>query len=212
LERKAIDAPLTSEEVATFLHIVKQLPDNKVPQFDAQPHGIQTQGHTPRQYAAQLQQHYRGAINIEQQGQQWDMAPELSSRFEELGVDPMAFCSLATRVSCAWSAQAVRQKLPIKRTQRQLNERLHYYLTRIETEPLAHEDILYLIDVMEETIALSEFLRIIESVPETSTNAVIANASELSALLPETNSVARFEQHLESTPKVMRVGHSEPAQ
>ncbi len=194
-----------------FKSIVDQLPLQQVPEFERADLGDQN-GSTMNvnQYIAHLRGSYRSAIDPQKQGDAWLDDSEIAKSFESIGVDPHEFAALATKISLAWSASKVKGEFPILATQRQLKEQLETLAFDVQ-HPSPDESSIsreQRLSAIRESIALSEFLTLIKEVPEESVTVVRANANTLHKYLPQASLQNRFEQHHESSPSVIHVGHS----
>lgn len=202
--------PLTQQEVKDFLTVVDALPNQSIPPFLASPSPLPKDQQGVRQYVADLQQHFRQRLDTQIQADAWAHDPEYAATFEALDVDPAAFCSLVSRVSCAWSARSVGQKLPIAVTRHRLQSQLQELMISLESsrQPLTQFERDQLRQGIQETVALSEFIVLMDAIPTESIQAVDQFAAQLTDILPDSTSVAAFEKRFESTAQIMQVGHT----
>ncbi len=211
IDAKPIMSPLTSSEIAAFMTIVSHLPDGKVPEFAPQ-HVPPTQ--KPRnatEHVALLQKRFRESIDVQQQATMWQRDPKLQKAFASMGVEPVAFSALAARISFAWSALAIGEKLPVATTERQLTTNLYALMRSVQSPPenMSQHQYQQLMEALEETVALGEFLQMLKQVPRESVVQLSIYRTQMEQLLPRSTSVAAFERHLVNRPEIMRVGHSE---
>jgi len=210
LEAASVTTPLTHQEVEDFLTVVASLPNQSIPPFLASPPPLPQDSHGVRQYVADLQEHFRQRLDTQIQAEAWAHDPEYAATFDALKIDPAAFCSLVSRVSCAWSARSIGQKLPIAVTRHRLQSQLQELMISLENsrQPLTQFERDQLRQGIQETVALSEFIVLMDAIPTESIRAVDHFAAQLTDILPDSTSVAAFEKRFESTAQIMQVGHT----
>ncbi|MEW4487108.1 hypothetical protein AB1L42_03455 [Thalassoglobus sp. JC818] len=203
--------PLTAGELSAFTTIVEHLPDRSVPDFSSSSVDFRgAEEFNSDELVTFIRDEYRSALDMQALGETWCQNPELAKRFKQMGVDPELFAALATRISLAWAASSIRHEIPILATERKLGERLAHLKRRHdhpEADMTANEKQL-LMEEIEQTVAMSEFLLLLKTVPAESINQVRALSPKLKTFLPDSNASAQFENVIESSPEVMRVGHT----
>lgn len=203
---KPLSAPLTSAEVGAFLQVAKALPGQQPPE-PSLPIPLQIRaGQPPRECLALWRAHIREQLDPERMAGSWKHGDRIQTILAEQEVDPTAFASLMSRISAAWVSRslegggvdlekesrsaenraelAIRQIEEIDRRSKGLREIPAHWLTRREA----------LLDSVQELVSLSEFLRLMRSVPPASRQVLDARREDLAALLPPVSAESPFER------------------
>ena len=209
---KPVTEPISDQEVRTFLNIVSHLPEGQVPEFNNLGDPPQLAGQPVREFVAELRRDYQQRLDADVQGRAWGADPFLSQTFRELEIDPAAFASLATRISVSHSALAIREKVPLAATRRDLVSRIESLISDLEA-PLPHVTDFtrrHHVGALREVVALYEFLTLLQQVPQESLQVVTEHRAPLEPLLPLAESIANFERREEFYPEVQQIGHTAP--
>ncbi len=205
------NTPVTERDLANFLAVLEHLPDHEVPSFAKLELNQQfSAGSDPRQDVENLREIFRSVFDPQLQGAEWKHDRKLVASFEQMQITPEEFAALVTKISLAWSASAIRGEIPILATQRKLREqiaKLEFELQHPLPGQSEHERE-HRVSSIRDTVALSELLDLISVVPEQSIQVMRANEDLLHRHLPPARLKAKFEQCIESSPKVIQVGHS----
>lgn len=213
IELDGIDwkSPVTKQDLANFLAVIEHLPNQQVPPFAKIESGQQFAQHSNlQQDIDDLRRSYRSVFDPRLQGTEWKQDSKLTASFDQMQIAPEEFAALVIKISLSWSATAIRGEIPILATQRKLREQL----AKLEFEllhPLPDQSKYerdHRISAIRETVALSELLDLVSAVPDQSIAVMKANADLMKKHLPPARLKASFEQCFESSPKVIRVGHS----
>ena len=201
-----LSAPLTAPEVEAFLEIVKALPDQQPPE-PSLPSPLQIPPkHPPRESLALWRAHIRERLDPAHMASHWKHASRVYGILAEHDVDPAAFASLMSRISAAWVSRslegggtdlekesrsaenrielAIRQIEEIDRRSQGLREVPAHWRSRREA----------LLEGVQELVSLSEFLRLMRSVPPESRQVLDARRDDLAGLLPSVNGELPFER------------------
>jgi hypothetical protein len=204
-------SPVTEQDLKNFLAVVECLPNQQVPPFAKMDLDQLFASHAyQKQDIEHLRQSYRSVFDPHLQGENWEQDSKLVTSFEQMNIVPEEFAALVTKISLAWSASAIRGEIPILATQRKLREKL----VKLEFDLLhplpgqSNYDRDHQISAIRETVALSELLDLVSDVSDQSIQVMKANEELLHQHLPPARLKAKFEQCIESSPKVIRVGHS----
>ncbi|WP_139228273.1 hypothetical protein [Planctomicrobium piriforme] len=184
LPRGGVETALTDRDVDTFLKLLQRLPGGQAPEFAECDLPTLNGGPQLPQEVEELRQAMRLALLPERQVQHWQSSASLQTAFERLHVDPQAFAALTLRVSCAWSALTIPVETRTIETRRRLDLQIIELTRRLERETGTGWECSQKRQVLEELVALSEFLRLIESVPEQSLQTVAAHQTALRDVLP----------------------------
>lgn len=185
IRTKPLSIPLTDEEVTAFLKSLEILPGGQAPPFFSSELPRLEQGNDLESAVLQLRSSIRQAIDPEFQGRCWNDDPAKRAAFQRLRLEPGAFASLVTRISCAWCVQTLSRDIPVRQVRRQIDERaqeLVRLLQRPAAEVTAWEQE-QLLRCLEDAVALSEFLRLLEEVPPESLQTVTRHREELRCVL-----------------------------
>lgn len=199
------NSPVSTRDIDTFLKVINGLPGQDVPPFSRAQLALEPdQDESVSEFVTRLRKSLRDAIDPKRQGEEWSHDYSLAKAFQKMRIQPEDFALLATRMSMAWSANAIRGEIPMKATQRQLNERLQklmasYESTNTEEE---HEKRRAIIVSIQETVALSEFLDFVGQVPDESLSVIQNNVQRLQKILPEGDLAEQF-RDINKTPAVL---------
>jgi len=209
LVETSIDSPLTEGEVTQFLEIVQQLPDQKVPAFNKATLSLSIKEDEDFDvYVESLRLSLRSAINAEAQGTNWRQEKSLTKAFQFVGVSPEEFAKLATKITLAWSAAAVKGEVPILLTQRRITEQLEQSETDYRDEDATPEQQNEILKRVQELVALSEFLLLVQNTPEESLITIREKQIQLGEVLPELDLAAQFEEFLSDAPEVTQTRYT----
>lgn len=203
---QSLSAPLTSAEVEAFLRVVKALPDQQPPEPSLPAPLRIPAGRPPRECLVLWRAHIREQLDPQRMADSWKHGARVQAILAEQEVDPTAFASLMSRISAAWVSRslegggvdlekesrsaenraelAIRQIEEIDRRSEGLREIPAHWLTRRE----AH------FDSIQELVSLSEFLRLIRSIPPASRQVLEERRVDLAALLPPVSAESPFER------------------
>jgi hypothetical protein len=212
-------APLTHAEIDAFESLISALPDGRVPEFaTAFDFADDESGFSPEELVLRHRKRFRDTLDPLRQSQLWQRDAEISKALGRHKVDPDAFAMLVIRVSSAWAASALadRQGEAHCRSLKVLaDDRIAEIcgsIHRIDAHPELHapEMRTHLRSALVETVALSEFLGLLERVPAGSLTAIAGRRQQLAPLMPAVETVTEFERRLESNPTVIPVGYETP--
>jgi len=201
--------PLSVNEISLFLSVVRQLPGQRPPEF------VESEM-VPLQFEQQLglavmqmRESIRRAITAQRQVAAWNHQLELKQAFQGLSVDPLEFANLMLRISCAWSAWQVSQERSLPEAREMVDNRI----TQLMQEFRLHDgqehlqDRKQLLELLEELVTLSEFVRLLEQVPPASLRVVASAESELRQILPETTLREKFAHYVDSQARILRASY-----
>jgi len=204
----ASEAALTPSDIALFLKVIQHLPGQQPPEF-VESEMIPLQGtHRLDQSVHQMRMSIRDAVTAERQVAEWEQQLPVKRTFVELGVDPHQFAQLMLNISCAWSAWQIRQERPLPEARQQLDTRIEQLMSQARqlpdsVDPIEEKELL---NVLEELIVLSEFLRLLEQVPAENIDIVAQARSELRQILPESSLREEFSRYVDSQSRILRAG------
>jgi hypothetical protein len=222
LDVPALSAPLTEAELATFLAVVADMPDQSVPEFTPLAQAELDERVPARRLEAAIRREYGRMFDPVEQGSRWRSQPSLMQVFAAHTVSPEQFAAIVTRMSCGIAANTIEESLDVvdlaDRAEQEL-ERLVAELEALDSgAPLrpgsgdrtsVRDD---LVARLKEMVALTEFGRLLRGVPPESRDLLSQHHEELAALLPMAIRPDQFERTLESRPVVVPVGFEQPAQ
>lgn len=209
LVETSLDSPLTEGEVTQFLKIVQQLPDQEVPAFNKADLSLSIKEDEDFDiYVESLRHSLRSAINAEAQGTNWRQEKSLAKAFQSIGVSPEDFAKLATKITLAWSAAAVKGEVPILLTQRRLTEQLEQAEKGYRDEAATPKQQQEIIKRVQELVALNEFLLLVQNTPEGSLHTIRRTQSQLGEVLPKLDLAAQFEKFLINAPEVAQTKYT----
>ena len=201
-----LSAPLTATEVETFLAVVKSLPGGQPPE-PAPPTPLRVPpGHPPRECLTLWRAHIREQLDPQQMAGNWKHGGRVHEILAEHEVDPTAFASLMSRISAAWVSRSLEGGgTDLDKESRSADNRMEIAVRQIEeidrrSQGLAEVPGQWvarreaLLENLQELVSLSEFLRLMKSVPPESRQVLEARRSDLVALLPSVNGDTPFER------------------
>ena len=201
-----LSAPLTASEVETFLAVVKALPGEQPPEpAPPSPLRIPPQ-HPPRECLALWRAHIREQLDPQQMAVNWKHGGRVHEILADHQVDPTAFASLMSRISAAWVSRSLEGGgTDLDKESRSAENRMEIAIRQIEeidrrsqglrdvpSQWMARREAL--LESVQELVSLSEFLRLMKSVPPESRQLLDARRSDLVALLPAVNGDTPFER------------------
>jgi hypothetical protein len=187
--------PVSQDEVALFLNVIRHLPNEKTPQFaELLLPSLTATEDLPEQIRC-MQQDFRNALQPKLQASFWKSQPDLESAFAQINVDPEAFAKLTLRISTAWTALTVAEETRSREVRLRLRMQIDQLVSEIETKRFEHDDHHQQLRVLEELVALSEFLSLLDQVPEDSLKTVERFQGELRQILPHSPSHASRALH-----------------
>jgi len=200
--------PLEAEDISLFLSVIRHLPGQQPPEF-VESDLIPLQSAQQLDLAVtQMRASIRHALTAERQVAAWDQQLELKRAFQSLAVAPLEFANLMLRISCAWSAWQVGQERPLDEARELLDFRISQLMQELHFYPAEESlDRKQLLEVLEELVMLSEFVRLLEQVPPASLQAVADAQAELRKVLPKTSLREEFAHYVDSQSRILRAGY-----
>ena len=201
-----LSAPLTSAEVEAFLQVVQALPDQQSPEPSLPAPLHLAAGRSPRESLALWRGHIREQLDPQRMADSWKHGARVHKILAEQQVDPVAFASLMSRISAAWVSRSLEGGgADLEKESRSAENRAELAIRQIEEidrrsvglrEIPAHwlSRRAALLDSVQELVSLSEFLRLIRSVPPESREVLDLRREALAALLPAVSGDSPFER------------------
>ena len=203
------DTPLSEEDVRMFLDIVRDLPEGKAPEFAPLARSAVDDRLSAETLVTVYRREYHRMFDPTEQGSRWRRDRELMKTLTLHGVEPEEFAILLTRMGCAVAAGTVSSRFNLTEASAKADQQLQTIISRIDewdsraasgtassTRVTQHRQLL--VDQLKELVALSEFSRLLLSVPEESRTAIARHQQELAVYLPQTSDVGRFERTLDA--------------
>ncbi len=188
--------PLTPAEVQRFLSVAPRLPGQRVPEFQPLARPTVTDQLAARALADAYRREFRATFDTVAQGNLWRRDRRLQQALAREQMEPEQLASLVTRISCAISAEVVSANLDmdavVVSTEQQLETTIgelelldeQLRLGKVSDTHGATRRREQLVEIIQQTVALSEFGRLLQSVPPESVAAVREFRQQLAAHLP----------------------------
>ncbi|HVJ84941.1 MAG TPA: hypothetical protein VM452_04805 [Caulifigura sp.] len=219
-KRPALTAShLTDRDVAALIDVVKSLPDQKPPAFQPAVE-VDLQGDTrAADMVARWQREFRSSYSPQVQAKLWKRDSRLRLAIDESGFEPEELATLLVRLSAAVVRESLHPEIDLVEMGRQADHAIGSLCRQFDSldgDPRLSPTVRngrsdFLANVLKETVAYREFLRLLESVPAESVETVARHRVVLRTLMPATETVQAFEKRFESQAKVLRASHAEPA-
>ena len=205
LVNRPLQMPLTSEEIDTFLEIVKQLPEGQVPELpraDLEKSAIWNRQMPPEEACDRWRKALRSVMTTDYMSEAWE-GNRLGSLLRDRDIPMKAFASVALRIIFAEAALRVGDEKQVRVMRRETDQqidKLTAELEKLRTAPPAaaksglrqSADLVW--ESLRETIALSEFLRAAEAVP-TANRKLIHSRTDVVAVLKKAGKDIRPVSH-----------------
>jgi hypothetical protein len=190
----AIDTPITANDLALFLAVVKSHPKKQVPEF-AQLDSIPPVDDTLAgpDLAAEYRQRLRRLFDPRVQGEQLANDPVWSGLLRQRQLDPAQFASLVLRLSCAVTRHQLAARHDLPRLSQSAEARIAAHLADIQktdaTPPAQWTNELTFsrtrsVVQLSQAAALAEFARLLESVPAPTRDIVDKHFDAIRPLIP----------------------------
>ncbi len=217
----SFDTPLDEEEIRTFLEIVRALPEGRSPEFAPLPRSAVDDRLPSETLVTAYRQEYRRMFDPVEQGSRWRRDRELMAILTSRGIEPEEFASLMTRLGCAVAAGTVSSRLNLTAASAKSDRQLQAIISRIDkwdnaaasgaATPLdVSQRRQPLVDQLKDLVALSEFSRLLLSIPEESRVMIARHKQELAVHLPQADSLRLFERTLDTDAVIVPVNFEQP--
>lgn len=180
--------PLSDAEIEQFFRVVAQLPDQRMPEFAPAANEEDVDLDLPAdQLAGEFRNRFRNLFDANTQGTLWAEDAAVAAAMREQHLTPSQFAALTASISCV----IARVRLDSQYDVAALRERGHAELARLTgefsqtadaTKSSSDRDVIAL--RLGKTVALVEFLDLLNQVPEHNRDLVRRYASRLVTLLP----------------------------
>lgn len=187
-----LDQPLTDAEVELFLQITSQFPGGSIPPFSSTDLPSLRHNGNLLDQLRHLRLAIRDALNPERQGREWRQDARLRSLFQRFQVEPEDFAVLSLKLSSAWSAQNMRAGVRSLEARQQVDRNITESALKLmqtsgdglRDRPEDADRVAQQLIVLEELVALSEFLALTAQVPEESLEIIASHREKLASTLP----------------------------
>ena len=211
-EQPATRPPLTDDDIRAFVILAKAFPNQQIPDYQA--------GYSPRfsrerpvgEIVSQLQSHFRYVASPERQASYWSEDPEISEVLRSHRITESQFSDLVWRISMAVAAREARGRMDFSEIEAQARENVRSVAQRIEEQrenPEYVDSIELLLDGLQESVALYEYCKMMQNVPEADIDLIDRRRSSVSPLLPEMVLFGSPLVPLETNDEVLPVGYEE---
>jgi hypothetical protein len=180
--------PLSDAEIEQFFRVVAKLPEQRMPEFAPAANEADVDLDLPaEQLAGEFRSRFRNLFDANKQGTLWAEDAAVAAAMREQHLTPSQFAALTASISCA----IARVRLDSQFDVAALRERGHAELARLTGEfaqtadaakSSSDRDVIAL--RLGKTVALVEFLDLLNQVPEHNRDLVRRHASRLVTLLP----------------------------
>ncbi len=219
----SFNTPLNEEEIRTFLEIVGDLPEGRAPEFAPLARAVVDDRLPAETLVTAYRQEYRRMFDPVEQGSRWRRDPELMAALTSRGVEPEEFASLMARLGCAVAAATVSSRLNLSEASAKSDQQLQAIVSRIgqwdnaaASGAASPFDVSQrrqpLVDQLKDLVALSEFSRLLLSIPDESRAVISRYQQELAVHLPQTDSLRLFERTLETDAVIVPVNFQQTQQ
>jgi hypothetical protein len=196
--------PLSEQEVQTFLAVLEALPGNQAPEFEPLSQATASDRLSAAQLVEVYRQEYRAMFDASRHGERWRQSDELMATFARHNITPEDFASLMIRMSCAIAAGAMSPQIELNRICDHADAqvaRLVEDITRRDAGPRTQDAVDYrrqAAESLQNSVAYSEFVRILRDVPPASREMVARYHSRLAGHLPQAGTVEGLKRTLDS--------------
>jgi hypothetical protein len=212
---------LADHEVTDFLTIVRDLPGGEFPEFE--PDGIPSMlaGEEPEAAILVWRVAYRQSCDPRNLARSWAGDQEIQNVLNRRGYSPEQFADLVRRISLAVTAEALEDRMDFASAQREVEEQLLEMSQAIhqfdvvpdpsltEQEQRTRREALML--ALQDTTALSEFLKMLAEMPANAREVAQRRRADLAPHLPEEGtSVSQFERYFESDAQIVPAANWQP--
>ncbi|WP_437186209.1 hypothetical protein SH668x_003353 [Planctomicrobium sp. SH668] len=201
-----IRRPLTAEEVHSFLLVLSKLPGKTAPSFvESELPRLDSAIHLDSQVPA-LRASIQGALSPTQQVESWKKDRDLQQAFTQIKLRQPAFAMLMIRISTAWSAMKIGETVSLESAAVPVETRINQLISEINGvapyyDPDKHAELL---QSLEQLVMLSEFIRILRMVPESSVQLMKETRGELEQVLPQSPFSRDFLKLVEAQAAILR--------
>ncbi len=183
--QSAFMTPLTEQDVAIFLQVLEHLPNRQIPEILPAELPTLRPGHDIEGQVQVLRNAMRSALSPEVQADHWMADPQVRTHLRKIGINPVAFAELTLRISSAWSALVVAPETRSPELRAQIHEQVVALVHQLKQKSESAFEMDQKRLILEELVAFSEFLSLIDLVPETSIQTVSRCRRQLAHVLPE---------------------------
>lgn len=202
------ESPLTEADVRTFLAIVQDLPQGKVPQFQPLAAAAIDDRLPADTLATVYRREYRRMFDPVEQGRHWRRDSQLTSILSGHELTPEEFAALLTRLGCTVAAGTVSSRFDLADAAAKADEQLQEIIARINewdsgaasgsiSAVSAPQHRQSLVDQLKHLVALSEFSRVLLEIPPESLKAVAQHRQALAEHLPQAGNLQLFERNFD---------------
>lgn len=217
----SFEAPLSEQDVRTFLEIVRRLPAGKAPEFEPLASESIDDRLPAQALVSTYRREYRRLYDPVEQGSRWRRNSQLMAVLTAHGMESEAFAALMARLGCALAAGTINSRMNLSEAAEKADRLLDDLITRIdEWDERAAQGIVSssnvaprrqpLVDQLKDLVALSEFSRMLLNVPAESCAAVERHRQELAVHLQESKDVGFFERTLDAEAVIVPVRFEKP--
>lgn len=191
--------PLSEQEVRTFLAVLDTLPGNQAPEFEPLSQATVSDRLSAAQLVEFYRQEYRAMFDASRHGARWRKNDELMATFARHNVTPEDFASLMIRMSCAIAAGTISPQVDLNQIGANTDAQvagLVKDITRMDAGPRTQDVVngrRQAVELLQNYVAYSEFVRILQEVPPASRELVARHHSRLAGHLPQTGNLDNLE-------------------
>ena len=185
ITERSLDEPLSSDEVRSFIELVKSLPDGKPPALSPVSSGAKVEGLRVDAAMRAWRSAVREALTVDTLIQGWSPPTSVRRALSEQHVDPRDLVSLMLRLSCSLAVETMGGPRSVAAQQVIADEKAKSLLVRIQRlnrsgQPIP--DALW--QALEEATSLAEYLALLSKIPAENQLLLADFQGELGALLP----------------------------
>ena len=218
----SLSTPLTDAEIETFLNVAARMPDGELPEFVPLSKSTIDDRLPPETLINAYRLEYRSMFDATGQATRWRRDSDLTRLLSELSTDPEEFASLMTRIGCAVASSTVMSQFNLEDASAKAGEQLAHLSSQItaldelattkRVNPIAVTQRRQpLVDQLKSLVALSEFSRILSTIPEESRTVIDRHREEILAHLPNRGDLKMFERTLNAPAVIVPASHETPA-
>jgi hypothetical protein len=212
---------LSDAEITDFLMIVRELPGGEFPEFE--PAGVPRvqPEQEPESAILAWRTAYRRSCEPAQLAQSWQGERNIAGVLARRGYSPEEFAHLVRRISLSITADSLADRIDFSTAHQHVEEQIAEMTQAIHQLDVAPDvnwtvqDRLHRREAMmlalQETTALSEFLRLLSDIPEESRLVAQRRRTELESFLPDHGrEVSQFERFFEMNAEVVPAANWQP--
>lgn len=210
---------LTDADVSALIEVVRALPRQKPPAFQPAIE-VDLRGDTlAADMVARWQREFRSSYSPQVQAKLWKRDSRLRGAIDDSGFEAEELARLLVKLSAAVVRESLHSDVDLPEMGRQADHAIASLCRQFDgldgdarlSPTVRNGRSEFLANVLKETVAYREFLRLLESVPQESIATVARHRDILRQLMPTTETVQAFEKRIESQATVLRASHTQPA-